>query len=354
MNMELINKTAEYAAAVRQALSDLPAEEVEDLTEGLEADLAESWDESDGKPTIEAHAYANELRIAAGLPAAGKPAGFFERQQKSTQERIAAWASSIRKNPAGAWLLDFLVSLRPAWWVLRGYLAFWLIVEAWVVAPLVPTSIVPLLILIACVGGSVWLGAGTQKPFLRWLTIAGNVLAAFVFLLVLTEAAQSGDTVYYESDAETVEGLALNGHEVTNIFAYDANGALIHQVQLFDQDGKPLVTSVPGGNGCLTWVLDPVNANFNEECDTPGVWLPQTLETGAPAWNIFPMQMAESEYEGDREAKPGAVAMDVKPPFVKVPALTPVASGDSADSDQGTKPGNKDEKNTKESEVKSE
>jgi hypothetical protein len=35
------NPSREFANAVRLALSDLPADEVDDLTDGLEADLAE-------------------------------------------------------------------------------------------------------------------------------------------------------------------------------------------------------------------------------------------------------------------------------------------------------------------------
>ena len=43
MNTSIISETAAYAAQVRAALADLPNDEVEELTEGLEADLAESW-----------------------------------------------------------------------------------------------------------------------------------------------------------------------------------------------------------------------------------------------------------------------------------------------------------------------
>ena len=60
-----------YVRAVRAWLGDLPADEVEDLTAGMEADLAERAAESGGPLgglLGEPEAYAAELRSAAGLP----------------------------------------------------------------------------------------------------------------------------------------------------------------------------------------------------------------------------------------------------------------------------------------------
>src|SRR6187431_418045 len=61
-----------YVRAVRAWLGDLPADEVEDLTAGMEADLAERAAESGGPLgglLGQPEAYAAELRSAAGLPA---------------------------------------------------------------------------------------------------------------------------------------------------------------------------------------------------------------------------------------------------------------------------------------------
>ncbi|MFT4220964.1 MAG: hypothetical protein QM611_10645, partial [Microbacterium sp.] len=58
-----------FAAAVRRELGDLPVEEVDDLVDGLEADLADqAADAGDGFELPEPVAYASELRSAAGLP----------------------------------------------------------------------------------------------------------------------------------------------------------------------------------------------------------------------------------------------------------------------------------------------
>ena len=59
---------AAFAAAVRDALADLPRGEVDELTDGLEADLTDRSLEPDAPDLGDALAYADELRLAAGLP----------------------------------------------------------------------------------------------------------------------------------------------------------------------------------------------------------------------------------------------------------------------------------------------
>ena len=65
-----------YVTAVRGWLGDLPPDEVEDLTGGMEADLSERAAESGerlGGLLGEPQAYAAELRSAAGLPPRAAP-----------------------------------------------------------------------------------------------------------------------------------------------------------------------------------------------------------------------------------------------------------------------------------------
>jgi hypothetical protein len=170
---------AEFAQGVRAALADLPAEEVDDLTDGLEADLAEAYAEDLQRELPDPAAYATELRAAAGLPMRTKPA-------------------------------------------------------------------------------------------------KGGVMS----------------------------GLVQGG--------YDAKGRPLENVQLFDQDGNPLATAVPGGNGCL-----------DSDCGEYGLWAPATLRDGTVAWNVFPMKMvtAEMDNDGGLRAAPGAQPQKRPSPFVRVPAL---------------------------------
>ena len=64
MTTTVPTEIASFAASVRAELADLPAEEVEELTEGLEADLAEAFREDLARELGDPSAYAAELRTA--------------------------------------------------------------------------------------------------------------------------------------------------------------------------------------------------------------------------------------------------------------------------------------------------
>lgn len=67
-------RAAAFAAAVRERLSDLPTDEVDELLDGLQGDLTERLAESADAGDVgtgelgDPEAYADELRQAAGLP----------------------------------------------------------------------------------------------------------------------------------------------------------------------------------------------------------------------------------------------------------------------------------------------
>ncbi len=310
----------EFAQGVRAALADLPAEEVDDLTEGLEADLAEAYAEDLQRELPDPVAYATELRSAAGLPqrAKGEKSGVLAGLSKGWKDTRADLKVAIRRNPALASALDFLVSLRPVWWITRAWLAAWLVAaffgfqrgqgfdgDWW-------------LVFVAFVVISVQWGRG------RWhlprgmgpVLFVGNLVAAIVAIPVLAYALDDREHHFYETEpaaTQDLTGVYLNGSEVTNIFGYDSTGKRLENIQLFDQDGKPLATSVPGGNGCL----DP-------DCNETGAWTPSVLESGQTAWNVFPMRMVKmvfDEQTGEDKPDPTARAEDRDPPYAKVPAV---------------------------------
>jgi hypothetical protein len=117
---------AAFAAAVRDALADLPEEERDELTDGLEADLSESLAEDLRRTLPDPVAYAAELRAAAGLPAPSRKRGTFAGLAGSWRDTVADVRIAIRRNPALAGALDFASTLRPIWWVLRAWLAVWI------------------------------------------------------------------------------------------------------------------------------------------------------------------------------------------------------------------------------------
>lgn len=120
----------DFVAHVREQLADLDAEEQQELTAGLEADLndlvVDRGPEALGDPV----AYARELRTAAGHdPAMGvRPAGRGVRN--AAKEAIDAthqsWNRLLDSLPGD--LRGFLVALQPTWWVVRGGTA-WLVIQ---------------------------------------------------------------------------------------------------------------------------------------------------------------------------------------------------------------------------------
>lgn len=315
-----------FAQGVREALADLPADEVDDLTDGLEADLAESLAEDLRRTLPDPVAYAVELRLAAGLPMREAPTrgGVFSSLVDVLRDAQIGATQAVHGNPIVVAVVDFLGVLQPMWWIVRAWLATWLLAAFFGMERRFWFDGAWWVVLVGLMIVSVQWGRGRWGfPGLRALIVVGN-LVAVVALLPAINAAQSwggdynlgfDDGVAAGSNGEAVDltGVYLNGQPVTNIFGFDAKGRPLSDIQLFDQDGKPLATAVAGGNGCL----DP-------NCDKNGLWAPSTLRNGTVAWNVFPMRMVEADYRddsGNLSAVPGAEPQDRKAPFGRVPAL---------------------------------
>jgi hypothetical protein len=310
----------EFAHGVRAALADLPAEEVDDLTEGLEADLAESLAEDLRRTLPDPVAYAAELRAAAGLPGRAKPtkSGPLSGLVQGWRQTRADIAIAVRRNPALASALDFLGSLRPVWWVLRAWLAAWLTAAFFGMQSGYWMDGAWWLVLAAFVvisgqwGRGRWHGSGVPA-----LVAIGNVVAVVAFFPVLAAADSGGEHQYglgYEDGVNAVtedtstDGLAFDGHLLENIYAYDANGKALEDVQLFDVDGNPLVT----------------NRTSEESQMVPA---PTRLETGAEVYNVFPLSLTKMIWDENGDFVPEATPDPDKTrafkngPFVKVPAV---------------------------------
>ena len=232
---------AKFAQGVRAALADLPADEVDELTDGLEADLAEAYAEDLQRELPDPSAYAAELRLAAGLPVRTKVKhGVFAGIGDSLRDTRRDIGIAISHNPTLSSIADFLVTLRPVWWVLRAWLATWLVAAFfgsergywfdgifWVVLAVFVAISVQW-------GRGEWRGKGLAP-----LIVLGNVFAVVALLPALAAADSWGGgyyEVYPDGPAESV-GMSLDNQSVTNIFAYDANGKPLKNVQLFDQSG---------------------------------------------------------------------------------------------------------------------
>lgn len=298
---------AAFASAVRAALADLPAEEVDDLTEGLEADLAESMAEDLRRTLPDPVAYAVELRLAAGLPRRTEqpPRGAFSRLAAVWQSARVEIAEALDRNPSLGEFASFAGALRPAWWVLRALIA------AWLLAMFFGSESVAVVASMLFVPISVQWGRGRWSfPGVKGLVVAGNVLA----VLAVPAMASAGwwgshDTSYsYSPDVPSQSGLSMDGRPLDNVYAYDAAGNKLTGVQLFDVDGTPLT----------------VGSHVDETQALPS---PATLETGAKVYNVYPLAITRMTYDDlgdlvpDPSPDPDKAAAYANGPFLKVPAV---------------------------------
>lgn len=313
---------AKFAAAVRDALADLPEEERDELTDGLEADLSESLAEDLRRTLPDPVAYAAELRAAAGLPMRVKSRGTFAGLAQGWRDTRTDIGIAIRRNPVLAGAVEFLDAIRPLWWVVRAWLATWLVASIFGTERGYGFDGGWWIVLAVFVVVSVQWGRG------RWhsrgvpaLIVIGNVIAVIAFFPVMAAADDGGNgggsfDNGYSAGADSVlndpamKGLSYNGRLLDNIYAYDASGKPLHNVQLFDVDGNPLVTN----RDMVQTQLQPT---------------PAKLETGAKAYNVFPLSLATMMYDDNGELVPdpafdkGKAAAYRNGPFLKVPAVLP-------------------------------
>jgi hypothetical protein len=294
MNATVLHGTevAEFATAVRAALSDLPPDELDELTDGLEADLSERLDESPdasaglGDPL----AYAEELRAAAGYPprtARSHLGSALPNLRTLPQQVRDGWASLLERHQWLASVAGFFTAIRPVWWVFRGaalyaLLASFLGINGFSFWPLG----------VAMVVLSVQLGRGRMlsRAWVRWATRAGSVIAIIAAPFILGWLLNAWSNAMYPSDEgfSAPQGLTHNGRPIDNVFAYDAAGDPIDQVQLFDQDGNPL--DLVGDTTADFWGTT-----------SGGMVVPSDDVAGRAGWNVFPLDHANSwsDYEDD-------------------------------------------------------
>ena len=267
-----------YVAHVRHHLSDLPAEELDELIGGLEADLAERATElPDGADLTSAFGapeeYAAELRSAAGLPprvATPPPA---PAKVSALRENEASWRASREAFLAKhSWAAE----LRPVWWVARG-----------AILALVPLFVfgVPLFglgfwfLTIAGAALSFWWSRRDPAPstWAHRIAILASAAAILISLpLALTmpaRAAWTGESqvIYSESmsngGSAGGEGVWVNGEPASNLYVYDADGNRLDRVRIFNQYGQAVAVPFEG--------LDHVEADLT---DRTGQGLPRKAD----------------------------------------------------------------------------
>lgn len=273
---------AAFVAQVRGLLGDLSEEDRLELTEGLEADLADQVAERGGGALGDPEAYARELRAAAGFDPVPRRRARTPRARSVPEvlDGVRGWWDTQVARPRVAPVWSVAAALRPVWWFFRAWIAAVLLCVAmpgytpwgftWL--PGVSNEL-GLVILGACVVGSTLVGMGRVWP---GGASASHGTAARVVLIGLNlfalamipaaeqryqdaEWAQVQEYGFADSSWTADVGVLNRGEQVCNIAAYDADGQPLTGVQLFDQAGRPLDVRCAGQQDrTVPWVLGDV------------------------------------------------------------------------------------------------
>jgi hypothetical protein len=291
-----------YLDALAAELDDLPPDERTALLDDLREHLAEVAADNGGSlatlpPAVE---YAAEMRAAAGLAP--------PRRRRYTPS-IPASVRRARDTKLWRETVAFLPQLRPAWWVLRGYIvavavSYALTGELHRGFPYLDGQLaVALVLLVLAVYASVLVGQRTRSaPRVRGIVIAANLAIAVVGLRA---AAELHEVQYFYVDTaagSTFEPVGPmqnpNGEDITNLYAYDTSGRLLRDVLLYDQAGRPVtVPHAPGGDLASQC---PVDRN------------------GAPVANAYPLTQRQRTWDPVTGAERWT---RVRPPAVTPPVL---------------------------------
>jgi uncharacterized membrane protein len=306
------DQVATYAAEVRAELSDLPGDERDALLEDLEDHLAEVAAESEvplaarlGSPK----AYAAELRAAYGVAREQRVrrAGRLRRAGRAARAVLAG--SAVYAAVRG-----FLPELRPAWWVLRAYLAMMMLAVLFrgaspvqpIPNPLSSRGLLQIILTAVAIVLSIRIGRLGAPPNrgLRTVSVGANGLIALAGLIALSTMGTAG----YEWTGTATSGVselytgppaAYAMGTLTNIYAYTLDGRTLNGVLLYDQDGRPLTL---GGKGFEPATQNPVAAD------------------GQPVTNEYPLKQTHAD------GTPVLAPRVALPPFAPSPRPSASAS----------------------------
>ena len=240
----------EFANKVRTELSHLTSEQIADLTDGLEADIASSLD--DGADIGSAEKYATDLLAAAGM---------------SNGVEVVPNAVDVFINKVRRWFVS-VSDLEPAWWIFRAWVVTQLI--GWVLFGDQTSSPGYLQWRYMQWGGIVVLGVmlyvsvriGRAKPA-KWMpliSISHVVLAvaglAFMFV------SPRGETAHLEPLPGQSSCQFVSVPDVVGLSIADAKSILTSMGMagtIFDQDAMTTLAQVP--NDVIVLQQDPLAGN---------------------------------------------------------------------------------------------
>jgi hypothetical protein len=299
VNASAHHEITSYVEAVRAALAGLPEATRDELLEDLPEHLAEV--QAEGTGTLSERlgppeAYAAELRATAGYvggfpdPPPTSP-WISPRETWANVEKVLGRAD-VRVGPLIGYekASDFLVLLRPAWWVLRGYLVAMAIVylfdgsrDGGLLPRLGGSTLLSLLLLAGCVVASILVGkrAGSWTMWPRYALRAGTVVLVLFALSGFLTADREVRTGGY-SDVSSYDSNPYSN--VQDVYVYDSQGHLVPGARLFDQDGSPIQL----GPGLPTYCDDPQTGESTPSHSLGYPYCPQNAPFASPSPSLPP------------------------------------------------------------------
>jgi len=293
--MQTLNDSSipDFAASVRLELRDLPKSVIEELTGDLEASLQERrQDEGENFQLGSPNEYAAELREAAGM--GPRPVSKTRFGSKAMLSAVESW---LRKYQLTSAILEFGISVKPLWWVLRATLAWGLF------AGFYPNSVTDLAFLVLLVflsvqwGRKKWFTGKFFDSILLPLNVVAVLLLAPGSVLISNAVNTAVNTQQVMQEWSVDSGLVYNGESVTEIKAYDSAGAEVNGLIFRDQNGNPLEIGVPLEELTQYQVPDVLGFSYENansalsEAGLPGVdyiWLNDVSEQDAYVVSIEP------------------------------------------------------------------
>lgn len=288
MTNKVQNRLVEkFISEIEEFLQDLGPELREDILREVRENLeARAEDESGELSLPNSREYANELRQAAGLEPVAP-------QKKVFKEFIAGIRERLDYSPVANAVRNFLRPFKPLFWVAIGISSYSLL-EHYIIGDDgylgIPSTLEQWLLWVAVILFAVWVGAANFGPLLRRIRAVALAVAfvpmAIMFQGLSENTIQLSDELVNGNPASRTTGLIYNGLPVTNIFPYDAEGNLLRDVRLVDDQGRPLNSSVER-------LVTPVVVELEDgNLVTSGYLRPSRGIDGAEVWNVYPLKAA--------------------------------------------------------------
>jgi hypothetical protein len=172
-----------------------------------------------------------------------------------------------------------------------------------------------------------------QSRSVSWVGVLGNATAVVLVLPVLVavqdQAAQresiydaywAGKLGVVEPQADApdrvVDGVVVDGVQVSNLFVYDADGNPLSDVQVYDDRGRPVRTTFDDGFG----------EYWFPEGTEPWTFVSRVDSDGRARWNVYPLRGAPTsqftyDEKGPQVLPAGSTPTTPPWPFAKAPAL---------------------------------